>query len=103
MTLLELNVWLDYNYWARDVVLDAVAPLSSEQFTRPIESSFKSVRATLGHIYFAEWIWYMRWIGEAPPPASRPSVDSWPHVASLRSAWSELEGKVRAFVNSEGE
>ncbi len=58
MNLADLNTWLDYHYWARDVILDAVAPLSAEQFTRPIESSFKSVRDTLAHTYGAEWLWY---------------------------------------------
>ena len=57
--------WLDYHYWARDLILDAVAPLTPEQFTRPIESSFKSVRDTVAHMYAADWVWYTRWIGES--------------------------------------
>ena len=101
MTLAELNTWLDYHYWARDVLFEAVAPLSPEQFTRPIESSFKSVRDTLGHIYFADWVWYMRWTNQLP--ATPPAIDSWPDLASLRQASKELEGKVRAFVQGLGD
>ena len=43
MNLADVNTWLDYHYWARDIILDAVAPLSAEQFTRPVESSFRFV------------------------------------------------------------
>jgi uncharacterized damage-inducible protein DinB len=101
MNLAYLQTLLDYHYWARDVLFDAVAPLSPEQFTRPIESSFKSVRDTVGHIYFADWVWYMRWTNQLP--ATPPANDSWPDLASLRRASTELEGKVRVFVQDLGE
>jgi uncharacterized damage-inducible protein DinB len=101
MNLADLNVWLDYHYWARDELLDAVAPLSPEQFTRPLESSFRSVRDTVAHIYAADLIWYARWRGESP--ASLIAYDSFPDVASIRQAWTALEVKARAFVNGLGE
>ena len=101
MNLASLNAWLDYHYWARDVLLDAVEPLSPEQFTRQTESSFKSIRDTVAHIYGADLIWYRRWQGESP--RSLLVYDSFPDVASIRQAWTELEGKVRPFVNGLGE
>jgi uncharacterized damage-inducible protein DinB len=102
MTLNELNTWLDYHYWARDLVFDAVATLTPEQFARPVESSFKSVRDTVAHIYFADWVWYMRWTDQLSGASPRPN-DSWPDVESLRTASKELEAKIRAFVNEGGE
>jgi uncharacterized damage-inducible protein DinB len=101
MNLADLKVWLEYHYWARDVLLEAVAPLSPEQFTRQTESSFKSVRDTVAHIYAADLIWYTRWLGQSP--TSLLAYDSFPDVASIRQAWTELEGKVRPFVNGLGE
>ena len=106
MTVSELNTWFDYHYWARDRIFDAVATLTPEQFTRPVESSFKSVRDTVAHIYFADWVWYMRWTDQlpaSPSPASPPASDSSPDVESMRAASKELEGKIRAFVNDGGE
>jgi len=100
MNLADLNVWIDYHYWARDVMLDAVAPLTPEQFVRPVESSFKSVRDTVAHTYGAEWLWYHRWIGQ---PASMPAYDSWPDAASIRKAWLDLEVKLRTLVSDGGE
>jgi uncharacterized damage-inducible protein DinB len=97
----DLRGLLDYHYWARDVMLEAVTPLTPEQFTRQIDSSFKSVRDTLAHIYAAEWLWYARW--QSQVPTSILDFDPGPDVPSIRTAWAELEGKVRLFVNGLGE
>ena len=101
MNLKDLRTLLDYHYWARDVIFDAVAPLSPEQFTRQVDSSFKSVRDTVAHIYAADLIWYTRWVGESP--SGLIAYDSFPDVESIRRAWGDLEGKVRAFVDGLGE
>jgi uncharacterized damage-inducible protein DinB len=101
MKLDDLRTLLDYHYWARDIILDAVAPLTPEQFTRQVDSSFKSVRDTVAHIYAADRIWYARWLGEAP--TGLIAYDSFPDVGAIRQAWSDLEGKVRPFVEGLGE
>jgi len=62
VTLSNLTTLLDYHYWARDRLLEATSALTPEQFTRDLGSSFRSIRDTLAHIYFAEWAWYSRWI-----------------------------------------
>jgi uncharacterized damage-inducible protein DinB len=101
MTLSELNELLDYHYWARDRVLAAAESLTPEQFVQRVESSFTSVRDTLAHTYGADWIWYQRWIGASPP--ALPKAADFSDVASLRAAWRELEGQVRALVTALGE
>jgi uncharacterized damage-inducible protein DinB len=101
MTLRDLETLLDYHYWARDRVLDAVAALTPEQFTRDLGSSFKSVRDTLAHTYSAEWAWHSRWQGVSPT-AMLP-MDQFPDLESIRRPWRDLEQKVRAFVDSLGE
>jgi uncharacterized damage-inducible protein DinB len=97
MTPDDVRTLIDYNYWARDRVLDAVQPLTPEQFTRDMGNSFRSVRDTLAHIYAAEWIWYSRWVGESP--TALPPADGFPDLASLRGEWRDLEGKIRAFFD----
>src|SRR3954470_7963574 len=101
MDLKDLRTLLDYHYWARDVILDAVAPLSAEQFTRDLDSSFKSMRDTVAHIYAADQVWYTRWMGE--PPGGLIPYDTFPDVESIRKLWVALEGQVRAFVEELGE
>lgn len=66
MTLEQARALVDYHCWARERLLDAVALLNPEQFTRSINSSFPSVRATLVHLYGAECVWIARWHGESP-------------------------------------
>jgi uncharacterized damage-inducible protein DinB len=101
MNLQDLRTLLDYHYWARDRLLQAVDPLTPEEFTRNLGSSFKSIRDTVAHIYAAEWAWYQRWQGQ--PPAALLPADLFPDVAAVRSQWLELEGKVRGFVDGLGE
>jgi uncharacterized damage-inducible protein DinB len=101
VTLQDLQTLLDYHYWARDRLLEALAPLSAEQYTRDMGSSFKSIRDTSAHIYSSEWAWYSRWQGTSPTAQLPP--DQFPDVASLRSAWAAQERKTRAFVDGLGE
>jgi uncharacterized damage-inducible protein DinB len=98
MTLDNLRLLLAYNYWARDRLLDAAAPLTAEQFIRDLGNSFKSVRDTLAHVYFAERVWYMRWHGQSP--TAMPSADTFTDLASIQRAWADHEAKMRAFVNA---
>jgi len=101
MNATDLKTMLEYHYWARDRLLEAVEPLSAEQFDKDLGNSFKSVRETLVHIYAAEWAWHSRWEGVSP--TALLTSDGLPDVASIRLAWSELEPKVRRFVDSLGD
>lgn len=94
----DAQTLLDYHYWARDRMFEAVERLTPEQFTQDVASSFRSVRDTVVHTYGAEWIWYSRWRGESP--TALPTAEAFPTVASVQTAWREHEKKVRAFVGS---
>jgi len=101
MNLQDLRTMLDYHYWARDRLLEAIDALTPDQLTRDLGSSFKSVRDTVAHTYAAEWAWYQRWLGQSPK-ALLP-YDQFPDVASIRNAWSEHEAKMRAYVDGLGD
>ena len=101
MTHADLRTLLDFHYWARDRMLDSIEPLTPEQWTQDLGNSFRSVRDTVAHIYSAEWVWYERWRGSAP--AALLSADQFPDVATIRRAWTEHEGSVRALVDDLGE
>ena len=96
MTTTDFHDLLGYHYWARDRVLDAVAGLSDEQYSRNLSSSFSSIRATLVHTYSAEWAWQSRWEGRSPT-ALLP-VEMFPNPESLRRAWTGLEAEMRALL-----
>ena len=80
-------------------MLDAVEPLSAEQYTRDLGNSFKSVRDTLVHVYSAEWIWHARWVGGSPTAPLR--FEDYPDLATLRAAWLPLEAQYRALLAAE--
>ncbi len=101
MTFGDLRVLLDYHYWARDRLLDAVEPLTHEQYARDMGNSFRSIRDTVTHIYAAEWAWYSRWHGQSPTALLSP--DMFPDAAMLRKTWIDHEAKMRAFLESLGE
>ena len=101
MTYEDISTLLDYHYWARDRLLEAVDALSPDQLLRDTGSSFRSVRDTLAHVYAAEWAWYERWQGRSPK-ALLPA-EQFPDVGSIRAAWREHEAKVREYVASLGD
>ncbi|HEY7288320.1 MAG TPA: DinB family protein [Vicinamibacterales bacterium] len=101
MTPADLQTMLDYHYWARDHMLDAIGALTSEQYNKDLGSSFKSIRETAVHIYAAEWAWHSRWRGTSP--TGLLSSDAFPDVAALRHAWTALEANLRDFTSSLGD
>jgi len=96
MTPEEMKVLYDYNAWANRREMDAASALTNEQFTKQLGSSFSSVRDTLAHIMGAEWVWLERFQGRSP--SSLPDGSGYADVASLREAWTELEGRLLKFV-----
>lgn len=100
MNLSYLQTMLDYHYWARDIVLDAVTELPREKFLEPVESSFKSLRDTVAHMYAADLVWYKRWMGAS---TALIPYDQFPDATSIRTAWKDLETEVRQYVTNLGE
>jgi uncharacterized damage-inducible protein DinB len=97
MNFQDLQTMLDYHYWARDRLLEALEVLTPEQYNQDLGSSFKSIRDTVTHIYAAEHVWHMRWQGSSPH-SLLPS-DRFPDLAALRRAWAEEERGVRALLS----
>ena len=100
MNLTDLEILVEFHYWATKRVLDAVEPLTPEQFTQDLGNSFPSVRDTLAHLYGADWIWCSRWEGESP--SALPDAQLFPDVGSIRRAWDEHEPKLRAVLRRFG-
>jgi uncharacterized damage-inducible protein DinB len=92
----EIRMLFDYNDWANRRSLEAAGQLSDEQFTKPLGSSFSSVRDTLAHICGAESVWLERCLGRTP--ASLPTGDELQTVAALRQHWAPQAEQLLAFV-----
>jgi uncharacterized damage-inducible protein DinB len=87
-----------YTEWANGRMLEVVRGLSDEQFTREIVSSFPTIRDTLGHMVFAEWVWLRRWKGENP--TSRPDWTTEPSLETLETKLHEVERERTELVDS---
>ena len=84
-----LRFLFQYNLWADLRMLDACSPLTNEQFTRSVASSFSSLRETLTHLYGAEWVWNERIHGRSP--AALVPGDMFPDFASARAKLEEMD------------
>src|SRR5437868_10212520 len=91
MTPEEVRILYDYNAWANHRELDAASALTPELFTKPLGSSFSSVRDTLAHICGAEWIWLERFQGRSP--ASLPDTTQFKDVVRSEEHTSELQSR----------
>jgi len=96
MTPKEIGLLYDYNAWANRRSMEAASALTPEQFTKPMGSSFSSVRDTLAHICGAEWVWVERFQGRSS--SAMPDNSSFADVASLRGHWDALETRLLTFV-----
>jgi uncharacterized damage-inducible protein DinB len=96
MNVADLRRLFGYDAWANIRLLDAAESLGDDAWTRPIESSFASLRATFAHIAGAEFVWLQRWMGEKNAP-----VPSWyddPSVTTLRDVFNSIDIQRREFL-----
>ncbi len=100
MTREYIRTLYAYNRWANHRVLESVGDLDKEEFTRDLESSFRSVRDTLAHILISEWLWLTRWHGSSPSHADMPSFDGFPNLESVRDRWGDVEAEYELFIDT---
>lgn len=93
--MITLSDLLAYNRWANHQYLDALARLNEEQFLRKLGGSFGSIRETLVHLAWAEWLWSERWQGKSPQ--SRATPERFPTADAVRSYLEDVE-QVQARV-----
>lgn len=97
MELLFIRNLFGYNRWADQRTLAAAARLEPEKFTRPMDSSFASVRDTMVHILGGEWIWLERWLGRFPTALLEAADFS--SVESLRERWVTVAEDYHQFLH----
>ena len=109
MTKNDIHLLYEYDRWANARVLNSVAPLDGEQFTREVGGSFRSLRDTLVHLISGEWIWLQFW--KAPPTtpeamsklrARREAMfnpSAFPDAGTVQSKWAEVAEEQIRFVD----
>lgn len=92
----DMVVLYQYNAWSTVKILDAASNIAPEQFVAPAPFPHGSLRGTLVHALFAEWIWRKRWEGIPQNPGWKP--EDFPTFESLRARWAQEETKLMQFV-----
>ena len=89
MNINDVETLYAYNRWANRRLLTAVRSVEPRDFMRELVTSHGSLRGTLVHILWGEWVWLQRWGGESPKRVF--AADEFPDVASIESRWNALE------------
>ena len=85
-----------YNAWSNAKILDAASGVTLEQLLTPAPFPHGSLRGTLVHALFAEWVWRERWEGTSPTFRLQPQ--QFPTFESLRARWAYEEAKLMKFA-----
>ena len=93
----ELLLLFQYNAWLTAKIVEAARQVSAEQFLAPVLFPHGSLRGTLVHALFAEWVWRKRWEGSPQNPVWR--ADEFPDFATLQARWVSQEERLMNFVS----
>jgi uncharacterized damage-inducible protein DinB len=85
----------DYNCWANERILSAVAGVPAEQFASA-RLGYCNLRDTLVHVFSAERRWRSRWQGQ--PNAPMLTVEDVPTPAVLRQLWEAEQPIMRVYL-----
>ena len=92
----DIQVLFKYNAWSTSKILNAASHITQEQFLASAPFPHGSLRGTLVHASFGEWIWRQRWQGIPQNPIWK--AEEFPAFESLRARWAEQEAKLMEFV-----
>ena len=98
MSKQDFLILYQYNAWSNAKILDAASNVTQEQFLAPAPFPHGSLRGTLVHALFGEWVWRNRWEGNSPTHRLKP--EDFPTIESLRERWLAEESKLMDFAES---
>ena len=98
MTLSDIQILYDFNYWAKARIMSVIEALGQEQFTKNLGSSHGGIHGTLVHVVGAEHIWLSRWIGK--PVNKLLDAKDYLAIAAIRQKWDEVEQDMGDFVSN---
>ncbi|MGQ0560863.1 MAG: DinB family protein [Gemmatimonadota bacterium] len=96
MNVDEIRTLYSYNEWATTRLLEATVALSAPDLARDLGTSHRSVKGTLVHVLWAEWIWLERWRGVSPKHVF--ADDDYPDLDAIASRVSEVARDQREFI-----
>lgn len=98
MNVHDIRTLCAYNQWATSRLLAAARLVKPADFTRDLRTSHGSLRGTLVHIVWAEWIWLQRWRGESPKRVFAP--DEFPDLDAIAACWRDVDRDQQDFITA---
>lgn len=98
MNVADIRTIYAYNDWANKRLLDVARALSRADLIRDLDTSYQSVKGTLVHILWAEWIWLQRWHGESPKVIFL--ADAYADLESIASELRDIARRQQAFIDT---
>lgn len=83
MNVDEVRKLYAYNQWANRRIVGACRAIDATAFSRAAGGSFGSIKDTLAHIAWAEWLWLERWQHRSPKKASLPEANDLEAIARV--------------------
>jgi uncharacterized damage-inducible protein DinB len=97
MNTQEIQVLYAYNRWANHRLLQTARLLDWQDCTKDMGTSHVSVRGSLLHILWGEWLWVKRWRGESPKEMFAP--EDFPDWTALELRWGRVESEQQGFFS----
>lgn len=97
MNIEDLRTLYSYNRWANHRACEAARDLEARDFVRDLGASHSSVRGTLVHIMWGEWLWLQRWRAESPTLVF--TSDDFPDVTTIEARWSTVWREQEQFID----
>lgn len=94
----DVVMLFQYNAWSSAKILDAASNVTQAQFFAPVPFPHESLRGTLVHALFGEWVWRRRWEGNPQNPMWKP--EEFPTFESLRTRWMDEESQLMEFMTN---
>lgn len=98
MTLNDIHILYEFNYWAKAKMIGALDALPEQDLYKDLKTSFGGIHGTLVHICGAEDIWLSRFKGIANPMFLKNA--DLPDYTAVKKKWEEVEKGMRTYVHS---
>lgn len=96
MNTKDIRTLYTFNSWANQRLTVVAGLLDPDEFTRDLKTSYGSVKGTLVHILWGEWIWLQRWRGESPKRIFLP--EEFADLPAIETQWNSLQRDQHAFI-----
>jgi uncharacterized damage-inducible protein DinB len=85
-----------YNAWSNGKILEMAGRVTPEQFVAAVPFPHGSLRGTLVHIVYGEWVWCNRWEGTPRNPVWK--AQDFPTFEALRTRWEAEDARLMKFA-----